>query len=269
MRGHHGHGASHSHHHHFGATSSFNHHSTFGRSRGLGMPQIVLPFYSNNMLNYSGPLAPFVMQFNNLTAEERLGVKVFNVTILGDIIQEAAVCCLISTLVFGGCCIFPLFLLCCDCYRKAVAELRNMPVESYMAIESVILQCPNIEKALVNVTDNMLDANKASILERSIVRLPKLIMFEFRNMAAGFNLKDNEYDGFDQCFPLTKQSNRFIYSLSWGTKITIFNNPQIQVIPHPYNQELSQMGFNGSYPNQAYPSQVYPPQINPTMGSPY
>lgn len=113
------------------------------------------------MVNYSGPLGPFVLQFNNITAEERLGVKILNMTITGDMIQEASSCCVLATIIAGGCCILPIFLFCCNCYKQAVSELRNLPVESYMAIESVILQCPNIEKALVKIYGNMFDPSKA------------------------------------------------------------------------------------------------------------
>lgn len=90
----------------------------------LHVPTIPLPFYMNNSITYCGPGVGFIMHFNNMSPDEKLGVKVANIQLYGDVVQEFSTCCLISTMILGGFFIFPYCLLCCDCYKRSVYEQR-------------------------------------------------------------------------------------------------------------------------------------------------
>lgn len=104
----------------------------------------------------------------------------------------------------------------------------------------------------MSVFDNLLDANKASILERNLIRLPKLVTFDFHNMGAAVNVRDREYDNFEQYFPQTKQANRFLYNLIWGKKIIKLTNPPAQLSSSFSNPNMSLMGLGTNYPPPSF-----------------
>lgn len=87
----------------------------------LFVPPIPVPFYSNNTLSFFGPWPLFMAQWNNLSPQDRANVKIINVQIHGEVVQQPKVCCFICTAVAGGFFIFPLCLLCCDCYKKFIS----------------------------------------------------------------------------------------------------------------------------------------------------
>lgn len=68
-----------------------------------------------------GPVAGLVLQFNNMSPQDRMNTKVLNISLLGNVVQESGICCMILTITAGSFCIFPLFLLCCDCYIKTIS----------------------------------------------------------------------------------------------------------------------------------------------------
>lgn len=140
-------------------------------------------FFAGDCVTYSGLLPEFILKFNNLSAEDRLKVKKLNVGLKGDTLQEPAICCTIMNFVATGICVFPIFLMCCKCTRKVLTEVCDLPIEAYVAIDGAILQCPNLETVSIMIQDSFFDGNKASILERNLSRLPRLINFGFMNTA--------------------------------------------------------------------------------------
>lgn len=143
----------------------------------------------------------------------------------GDTIQEAGMCCIIMTMISGGFCIFPLFCLCFNCYKKAVGQINYLPIQAYNAIDSAIAQFPNLEKVSIVVGDALLSASKASLIERNLLSKNKLMTFSFVNTSLDMDMKGTEFTDFDTYFPMIRQSNRFVYSLIWGSKFTNFTNP--------------------------------------------
>lgn len=133
----------------------------YGRGITLGYPDMAslmpLPFYSANSINFSGAAAAFVQQFNNMSDADKMSTKVMNIRLVGAVIQEPSICCFVMTIVAGGFCIFPTFLLCCSCYQKAVGEIRDIPLSAYQNIEQIISQCPNLETINLSVVDSFLN----------------------------------------------------------------------------------------------------------------
>lgn len=207
-RGHHHHRR-----HHGGSISSF------GRTPVL--PTLALPFFSSttNTISYQGPLAGFIVQFYRLTPEEKQATKVFNIQINGDIVQESKPCCLLSTIILGGFFILPIFLLCCDCFKRRTAELRKLPVEAYSELTRAIDECPNLQAITLVVADNYLQPQQTRMIEDAVLRKPNVSVFAFRNIAAPLDLDQNEYSSFGNSFSSLRQSTRANCIISWGTTI--------------------------------------------------
>lgn len=156
-----------------------SHHFGSGMAQGYAM---VPPFFANGCITYNGTLPQLVLQFNNLTPDEKLQVKQLNLAIDGDTIQEVAMCCLCLNLMLG-CFIFPLFVMCCQCTREVISAAADVSVEAYATLDGIIGQCPNVGIVSILVNDSFLDANKAALLERNLMKMPKVINFGFTNCA--------------------------------------------------------------------------------------
>ena len=130
-------------------------------------------------------------------------------------------------MVAGGFCIFPFFCLCFPCFKKAVAEIRYLPIQAYNAVDNAISQFPNLENVSIVVADALFNASKANLIERNLLSKNRLMNFSFVNNALDMDMKGTEFTDFDTYFPAVRQSNRFIYSLLWGSKFTSFTNPTI------------------------------------------
>lgn len=189
---------------------------------------VQLPFFANGIVSYTGKLPQFVLQFNNLTPEERSQIKTLNVSLEGEILLEPAACCAIMNLM-SGCCIIPVLLMCCDCTKQVLSGVSELTIDAYVALDGVISQCLNLETVSVTVTDNFLDEIKTSVLERNLLRLPKLINFGFTNGAFERDLENQEYSNFENYFVQIRSSKKVVYYISWGSKILTFNQVQTPV----------------------------------------
>lgn len=187
-----------------------------------------------------------------------------NVCLYGEQKQQFKACCFIMTFVMAGFCIFPACFLCCDCYRKFIHEVRALPGEAYTALANAIMQFPSLETIFIRVADNYLDASKASVLEQAVMSVPRLIGFTFQNIMGAYDMDAKEYSNFDTYFPQIKQSNRFMYSISWGAKTKVNQNIGGQAINMTTLGMASPMEMtinNGAYPPQ-HPNPIQSP-LNP------
>lgn len=88
---------------------------------GMGLNLFAaIPFFANNTITYTGAAAPLLLQLANLSPQDRQAVKVINVQVVGDVVQESNICCMIMNMVAAGFCIFPAFTICCSCFQRAI-----------------------------------------------------------------------------------------------------------------------------------------------------
>lgn len=104
----------------------------------------IVPFFGNHTVTYSGPYAPFAKMFDNLSPEEKNNIKVFNLSLLADIVQEPNMCCMIMNMVAAGFCIFPAFFICCPFFVKASAGVSVADPRFYETLGATFAQCPNL-----------------------------------------------------------------------------------------------------------------------------
>lgn len=102
------------------------------------MPQITLPFFTPGQLNYRGSAAGLLAQFNQLTVEQRNSIQNITLALPGNQVQEEAVCCKVTTMVLGGILIFPLCIMCCNCYKASTEPLFSMAISDYEGVAQVI-----------------------------------------------------------------------------------------------------------------------------------
>lgn len=238
---------------------------------GLTFQNVPIPFYTNNTLTYYGASGGFHVHFSHLTPEEKEGVKIMNVELYGNKLQELRGWCFALIIALGSCFIIPLFLLCCDCIKKCIYERRKLSVEDYAFVDDAISQLPNLENVSISVADNYLDINKTAILERNLMSCRKLTMFKFRNLMAQYDVDGREYSDFPKYFPQTKQSSRFMYSIQWGLKIFQSQNPGINMIAMGNMTTLNTTNINMALlsPMGGNPTMnQYPPSPNP-LSSPF
>lgn len=113
-----------------------------------------------------------------------------------------------------------------------------------MSISNAISQCKKLENITIGVNDVALNTDKAALIDKSVVQLPIMTKFTFVNIARKVNYYNNEYKNFFDCFPLIKIAQRFLYSIKWGKKWSIFQSPKVQIAPlspQPTNQTLDRM----------------------------
>lgn len=227
------------------------------------VPTLPIPFYLNSTVTYAGHCAGFILHLNNMLPEEKLAVKVLNLRLYGEVVQEFSSCCFIFTLVAGGFCFFPYCLLCCDCYKRSVYEQRSLALDGYAALATAIAAFPSLENVIVFVNDSLLDAQKAAVLERALLSVPKLVSFSFLNQSGNYDNQGREYSDFETYFAQFRQANKGMYAIVWGTKV--LNNTG-NAVANAIGNANALLGMNGATMEMTqYPlaSNANPVQVSP------
>lgn len=140
-----------------------------------------------------------------------------NITVIGNKTKTGNTCCIVSTMMAGFFCIFPLFFMCCMWWKKIASALYELTPEAYHDIGVFLERNPTVTNLTLTVADNNFNAEKARILYESLSK-SRLTGFTFVNMALACNNEGNEADDFPaNVAPL--KSLTISTSLKWGDMI--------------------------------------------------
>lgn len=126
---------------------------------------------------------------------------------------------MLATIITGSICIIPLFLLCCDCFKKSTNELRKLTLEAYFEVAKAVSECPNVHSLMIGVADNYITPSSTAAIESSVLNNRNIKFFIFRNSSPGFDMEAHEFTNFDSAFPNIKQTNQLMYSIIWSNKV--------------------------------------------------
>jgi hypothetical protein len=140
-----------------------------------------------------------------------------NITIAGIKTKGTNQCCIASTIILGGVCIFPLCFMCCDWWKKIAHPTYEISIETYNDIGRFINKNSTMNNLTLTVADNSFNAEKANILAESI-RSSRLTGFTFLNIAVPLNHLQNEANDFiNNAAPI--KSLGIATSLTWRDMI--------------------------------------------------
>lgn len=107
---------------------------------------------------------------------------------------------MLTLIVLGSILIFPLFFLCCPCFKRKTSEIRRLEQEAYSEIGRAIKECPKLTVVMVGVADSYINAQKTHALEERVIQSSGMT-FHFTNYMAPLDQEGEEYSQFPSYFP--------------------------------------------------------------------
>lgn len=148
----------------------------------------------NGYFSYAGNQQLFRERLLYLKDEEKKDMMEAKLVITGKKIKEQNRSCYFATLVFGVCFIFPLFFLCCQCWKRMVYPAYEVSKEAYLMLIKLV-QNTQLQVLTLTVYDNAFNKEKCEILFE-MIRKSTLKSFNFYNKAVGFDYQSNEKESF-------------------------------------------------------------------------
>lgn len=163
------------------------------------------------------PMLPNMIGVGMVPPNPNAPMQQANLTIVGAKTKAGSQCCIISTIMAGACCIFPLCFMCCAWWKQIAYPLYELSADAYRAIGEFVQKNPTLNNLNLSVADNAFNAEKARIL-LDILSRGQITGFNFVNMALACNGKFNELDDFrNNVAPI--KSLPIGTSLTWGDNI--------------------------------------------------
>lgn len=150
--------------------------------------------YHSRYYFFSGNSLSLQSRLETMSDNEAEAIVDATVTVSGIEIQPKNSTCEMCVFIWGSLIILPLFLLCCDCYKRCASAIYDIPESVYLSLGKLI-NGPNIRNLTLNVTDSNFGAQKAQILFQMIER-SGLRGFTFINSAGSFDVNGKNYSSF-------------------------------------------------------------------------
>lgn len=90
----------------------------------------------------------------------------------------------------GVLCLFPFFLMCCDCYQKQTERIYSLELADYETIANALRQFPYLQSVKIFVQDNLLTPQKSNMIESGLP--PSVHTFVFNNSCMAFDVNNDE-----------------------------------------------------------------------------
>lgn len=124
----------------------------------------------------------------------------------------------ICTIIWGSIILFPLILMCMDCWRRCTFAAWTIDPSVYMSLGKFI-RGQNLRNITLVVADNTFDKTKAQILYNSLAESRSIKGFTFVNCCGPYNFNGNEWSDFEVNMKPIKQLSNLGSDIRWGKQI--------------------------------------------------
>ena len=139
------------------------------------------------------------------------------ITVTGQQIQPMSQCSLMCTMIWGSLIIFPLFLMCCDWWKKCTYPAFSIDEGTYQSI-CRLLRGSGMKNITLRVHDNTFDGGKANILYNGLVE-SGVRGFTFINLAGDYNFRGREWSDFSRNMAPIKALTNITSEIRWDDQL--------------------------------------------------